>query len=82
MMSIKHYFSRFAVCLLATFVGIASLALLISIATPTSAMPLPNGTPPQTISGTVTLWYAYEPGGAEESALMQIITNALTANPA
>lgn len=80
-MNTKRTLSRFAVCLLVVFVGITSVAVLLSVAAPTSAMPLPNNTPPQTISGTVTLWHAYGSGSADETALMQVVTNALAANP-
>jgi arabinogalactan oligomer/maltooligosaccharide transport system substrate-binding protein len=53
------------------------LAMVVQIA---SAAPvIPN--PPPPITGTVTLWYSYATGSGEETALMQVIANALVDNP-
>jgi arabinogalactan oligomer/maltooligosaccharide transport system substrate-binding protein len=35
----------------------------------------------QPITGNLTLWHAYTPGSPEHNALLQVITNALSANP-
>jgi arabinogalactan oligomer/maltooligosaccharide transport system substrate-binding protein len=36
---------------------------------------------PASLSGTITLWHAYGPGSAEETALNQVIQDAESANP-
>ncbi len=36
---------------------------------------------PAVITGTVTIWHSYEPGSPDETAFIQVIQNAETANP-
>jgi arabinogalactan oligomer / maltooligosaccharide transport system substrate-binding protein len=61
--------------------GIGSVFVLLKLVTPTLAMQQPGNANTQLITGTVTLWYAYTPGGNEEMALTQVISNALAENP-
>ncbi len=69
-MNTKFHPSRFLFCLLAVLLAWSS----------TGFGPGPQSAPP-VISGTVSLWYGYIPGTAEETALLQVLINARTAYP-
>jgi arabinogalactan oligomer / maltooligosaccharide transport system substrate-binding protein len=73
--------SRYLLCALTVFLGIASVVILFNLITPVQAGPLVIGDLPQEISGTVTIWHSYGPGGGESEALDQVIANALAENP-
>jgi arabinogalactan oligomer/maltooligosaccharide transport system substrate-binding protein len=79
-MNTKQYSRIFVAILGGILLIVASLALSSVPTTSIQAQPLPLKTQ-SAISGTVTIWYAYNPGGSEEAAFMQVITNAKVANP-
>ena len=82
-MNIKSSITRYLVCVFAFLAGSLILSILILNIAPfnTVVSASPNYESAQTveISGTVTLLHAYI--GAEELALQQVVTDALTANP-
>ena len=81
-------------CLCIAIIVAAVLLLLGDIPIPTSPLVEPTFAQPQEIpappeptarpegiNGTVTLWYSYSPGSADENALLMVIQNAEAENP-